>query len=205
LYVPFAGGKIAFEAWGVILEKYHYSIPIRNERVSRDEDGHGIVQGDFYFSTMLQIVKNRKFPDTVFRIACKTASGDADAARFTDTPGYFFDFSFSKRYKSGKSGTFLPFGSLGFYSWQSYNEATPQNDALLYGTGLQYQNEKWLFSGSFSGYSGYLQIRDKPQLLTFESRYDWLKTAVRFQFLSGTRHWNYQTVRFSFIWKLKSS
>ena len=94
---------------------------------------------------------------------------------------------------------------LGFYSWQTYNEATPQNDAFLYGTGLEYKNRRWCFSGDFSGYWGYLKIHDKPQVITLDLRHDWPAIAARFRFLYGLHDWNYQTIKFSFIWKLHSN
>jgi len=200
-FYPIFNGIVAVEAYGVILENYYYTEELRDERFSRDKDGMGIIPGDFYFSTLIQLCKDRRFPNTVLRLACKTASGDAFAARFTDTPGYFFDFSSSRDFELSRHSNLRTFGTLGFYSWQTYNEATPQNDALLYGAGVDYLHSGWQISGQLSGYSGYLKIHDRPCLLTFEGRYDWMATAVRLQFLYGLHDWNYQTLRFSFIWK----
>jgi hypothetical protein len=202
LFFPFSKGKIAFEVYGVLVENYNYSEEIRDLRFSRDKDGKGIVPGDFYFATLIQLSRNRKFPNTVFRLACKTASGDAFAARYTDTPGYFFDFSSSKDFDLPKLDILRPYATFGFYSWQTYNEATPQNDAWLYGAGLEYQNAGWHFSGDFSGYSGYLKNHDRPQVITLEMRHDWPASAARIRFLYGLRDWNYQTVRFSYILKI---
>jgi hypothetical protein len=202
LFFPAANGKIAFEAYGVALEKYGYSEEIRNQRISRDKDGKGIIPGDFYFSVLIQLCKNRKFPNTMLRLACKTASGDVFAARYTDTPGYFFDFSTSRDFTLSQKSILRPFASLGFYSWQTYNEATPQNDAVLYGLGADYVFEQWLISGNLSGYSGYLKLKDQPRVLTLETRYDWKSGAVRCQFLYGLHDWTYKTIRLSFIWKL---
>ena len=43
--------------------------------------------------TLIQLVKGRKFPDTMVRMAGRTASGGhLDAARHADSPGYFFRF-----------------------------------------------------------------------------------------------------------------
>ena len=96
-YLPFADGKIAVEVYGVLFEHYNYTEEIRNERISRDEDGEGYAIGDLYFTTLIQVFKDRKFPNTLFRAALKTASGsNLDGARYIDSPGYFFDVSFSK-------------------------------------------------------------------------------------------------------------
>lgn len=201
IYYPVGGGKVAFEAYGVVLEKYGYSEVIRDERISRDKDGKGIVPGDFYFATLIQLVRDRKFPDTLLRLACKTASGDAFAARYTDTPGYFFDFTSSESFRCG-GGTLRPFASFGFYSWQTYNEATPQNDAWLYGAGISFLKNYWQFSGNFSGYSGYLELKDRPQLITLETRLDKGQNGLRLQLLQGIRDWKYTTLRISYIWKI---
>jgi hypothetical protein len=201
-FYPVANGKMAFEAYGVALEQYMYSEEIRNQRISRDKDGKGIAVGDFYFSVLIQLCKNRKFPNTMLRLACKTASGDAYAARYTDTPGYFFDFSSSRDFFLSQKSTLRPFASFGFYSWQTYNEATPQNDAFMYGLGADYLLRQWLISANLSGYSGYLKLKDQPRVLTFETRYDWKSVALRGQFLYGLHDWTYKTIRLSFIWKL---
>ena len=63
LYLPFAQNKIAVEFYGVIAEHFAFSEEIRNERFARIENGKGFAVGDLYFSTLIQISKDRKFPD----------------------------------------------------------------------------------------------------------------------------------------------
>jgi hypothetical protein len=58
--------------YGVILEHFSYSEEIRNGRFARIVDGKGYAFGDFYFSTLIQIFKDRKFPNTLFRFAAKS-------------------------------------------------------------------------------------------------------------------------------------
>ncbi|HKJ42117.1 MAG TPA: hypothetical protein VKA27_08475, partial [Sunxiuqinia sp.] len=119
-YYPF-GDKIAIELYMVILEHYNMSDSIRDMRRARDRDGKGLAAGDLYFTTLVQLVKGRKFPNTLLRMAGRTASGGRlDAARYSDSPGYYFDLSFSKEIPEmiGKMRG-LPFGSFGFYSWQT--------------------------------------------------------------------------------------
>jgi len=202
LFLPFAQGKIAFEVYGVILENYAFTEEIRDERFARDEDGRGITRGDFYFSTLVQISRDRKFPNTLFRIAGRTASGGGyDAARFSDNPGYFFDFSFSKDFRTGRRTYIRPFASAGFYSWQTNNEGTLQNDAPFYAAGIELQTNSWLLTGSFSGYSGYHKNRDKPQVASLNFRHDWENSAASVDLIYGLRHWEYQTIKFTYIWK----
>ncbi len=203
-YYPFAGNQVAIEMYGVAVEQFTFSNEIRNERFARIEDGKGFAIGDFYFSTLIQIVHDKTFPNTLFRFATRTASGNQlEGARYTDSPGYFFDFSFSKNLGQELTGLLRPFGMLGFYSWQTNDELNLQNDALLYAMGLDYKKSNWLVSGSWSGYSGYKNERDKPMQINFDLRKDFSNKAIRFQYHHGIRHWNYKTTRVSFIWKFK--
>lgn len=204
LFVPFAQSKIAVEMYGVIAEHFAFSEEIRNERFARIEDGKGFAVGDFYFSTLIQLSRDRKFPNTLLRMAAKTASGNQlEGARNTDSPGYFFDLSFSKEIAKTENGLFRPFGLAGFYSWQTNDELNLQNDALLYALGADYERNSLVVSASLSGYSGYKNERDKPMQMNFEIRKDFNGKAYRIQYNHGLRHWEYKTVRFSFIWKLK--
>lgn len=203
IFIPFAKNKIAVEMYGVAFEHYAFSTEIRDERFARDKDGKGTAIGDFYFSTLIQLVRDRKFPNTLFRFAAKTASGNQlKAARYTDSPGYFFDLSFSKDLGHTETGIFRPFGLFGFYSWQTNDELNLQNDAFMYALGADYLKKKNLWSVSWSGYSGYKNERDRPMQLNFEWRKDFKKKAIRIRYLHGLRDWEYKTVRFSFIWKL---
>ena len=203
LFVPFARGKIAVELYGVILEHFSFSETIRNERFARIEDGKGFAFGDLYFSTLIQLWKDRKMPDALLRMAGKTASGNQlEGARNTDSPGYFFDVSFSKQLAKTGNGFVRPFALAGFYSWQTNDELNLQNDAFMYALGADLNQNNWIFSASCSGYSGYKNERDKPLQLNFEMRKDFEGKAFRIQYLHGLRHWEYKTVKFSFIWKL---
>jgi hypothetical protein len=204
LFVPFAQSRIAVEVYGVIVEHFAFSEEIRNERFARIKDGKGFAMGDFYFSTLIQITKDKKFPNTLLRMAAKTASGNQfKGARHSDSPGYFFDLSFSKNIGRTETGLFRPFGLAGFYSWQTNDELNLQNDAFLYAIGADYEHNGTIFSSSLSGYSGYKNEGDKPMQLNFEFRQDFLKKAFRIQYVHGIGDLEYKTIRFSFIWKLK--
>lgn len=200
-YRSFAEGKIAIELYGVIAEHYNMSDFIRDERISRDFDGKGFANGDLYFSTLVQLVKGRKFPDTMVRMAGKTAAGNQlEGARNTDSPGYFFDFSFSKSYAGRKENhSFLPYASFGFYSWQTNDEANLQNDAFMYGLGAEIKCMHWTISNSLSGYSGYKKERDKPMVYTIDLNRQFRNKTFRIQYLHGLRDWTYRTVRLSLI------
>lgn len=204
-YRSFAENKIAIELYWVVVEHYAMSTAIRDERFARDFDGKGFTSGDFYFSTLIQVIKGKKFPDTMFRMACRTASGNQlDAARYTDSPGYFFDFSFSKEFPcKNEKFIFLPFASVGFNSWQIYDEINVQDDAFMYGIGGEFKCSRWTFSNSLSGYSGYKKVRDKPMVYTIDLKRSYKNQTIRLQYLHGLRDWNYRTLKLSLIVNLK--
>jgi hypothetical protein len=199
--IPFAKSKIAIELYGIIVEKYQMSETVRDERFARDKDGKGITQGDFYFSTLVQLVKNRKFPNTLVRLACKTSSGGAyNAARVTDSPAYFFDLNFSKDIINKSGSVLRPEAMAGFYSWQTNDELNLQNDAILYGGGFEYQRSSWLFSSSLTGFYGYENNGDRPAVFNVGLKKDFGKKTWRIQYLHGLHDWEYDTVKFSLIW-----
>ena len=204
-YRSFADNKIAIELYGVVAEHYAMTDSVRDERAARDFDGKGIAIGDLYFSTLIQLSKGRKFPDTMARMVGRTASGGhLDAARYSDSPGYFFDFSFSKEYACKKEQmSFVPYASFGFYSWQTNDDMNLQNDAFMYGAGADLKWSKWTVSNSLSGYSGYKKERDRPMVYTFDLNHQLKNHTLRLQYLHGIRDWTYNTVKFSVIFSLK--
>ncbi len=204
-YQSFANNKIAIELYSVLVEHYAMSDFIRDERIARDFDGKGFAVGDIYFSTLIQVVKGKKFPDTMVRMAGRTSSGSQiEGARNSDSPGYFFDLSFSKEFPgSNEKMSFLPFASFGFYSWQTNDDLNLQNDAYMYGVGADFKWSRWSVSNSLSGYSGYKKERDRPMVYTFDLNRSLKKHTLRLQYLYGLRDWSYQTIKLSIIWSLK--
>lgn len=203
IYIPF-GKKVAIEVYGVAIEKFAFSEKIRNERFARIKDGKGVAVGDLYFSTLIQLVRGRRFPNTLLRFATKTASGNQlEGARYTDTPGYFTDLSFSKDLGNPHTLLLRPFGSIGFYMWQTNDEMNLQNDALLYGAGADLISNDWTLTASWTGYSGYKYVHDKPMQVNLGLEKSFNKTAVRIRYHHGLRYWDYNTFRASVIWRFK--
>ncbi len=203
-YCPFSD-KIAIELYGVLLEHYAMSDAIRDERAARDRDGSGLAFGDLYFGTQIQLVKDRRFPNTLVRMVGKTASGRPfDAARYSDSPGYYFDISFSKEIPQilGELNG-LPFASFGFYSWQTNDMNNLQNDAFMYSAGFELSNEKWKVTNSVSGYSGYKDERDQPVVYTFSARRELGKNALQLNYIYGLHDWKYQTIKLAYLWQWK--
>lgn len=200
LYIPLFSKRVGLSVSIVPIEYYVMDTLTRDIRRSIEYDGKGISGGDFYFGTYIQIVKDRPIlPDILLTINFKTASGtNLAAARFTDTPGYFFDLSFGKDFRLNNSlfKSIRPFGLLGLYTYQTYYVNNLQNDAFLYGLGFNLLTEKMEIVNYLGGYVGYLNIGDRPMVyrLTLRSK---KKSGVNYKlmFQQGIINIKYTTIR----------
>lgn len=152
------------------LEWYQTSHEIKTERkIFYQAYDHTWAGGDIY------VESNIRLPDTwlkgissELRIGIKTASGtNLGAARYTDTPGYYADFAFSKNFNARHQWEAM----LGFYAYQTYDDQLRQNDCLLWGLGHHYQNGPFALLQSFRGYMGYLGNGDVPVIYNLEARW----------------------------------
>jgi hypothetical protein len=84
------------------------------------------------------------------------------SARYTDAPGYHFDFSFGKFLSTDKKWKLAVMA--GFYVWQL--NTSGQDDAVLYGGGLEYNDKSWQYRLHCRGYSGYRNNGDRPVILS---------------------------------------
>lgn len=167
--IPF-GGRVQVDAWGTPAEYFINDTLTRNERVVRYADSRGFATGDIWFSTTILVMKaTEKRPDLTFRFGFKTASGSRlTFARYTDTPGYFFDLSAGKAFggMAGKEERGRLYALAGFYAYQTFDDQHPQNDAYLYGIGASWiPFSKLKVSADFSGYSGYFNNGDRPKIV----------------------------------------
>jgi len=210
LYVPVISGIVALEAWGIIQEHYQMTDAEAINRRVRHQKAGGFAVGDAYFATVVRLLKGRKFPDIVFRIGLRTASGNKlEDARYTDSPGYFFDLSLGKDLTLGVKNHIRMYGMLGFYSWQTNLTNNQQDDAVLYGVGADFHLHKSILSISLDGYSGYfgndtliiinpekpLSFKDRPLVLRakIEQWFGEWKLGLRYQ--AGLHDFQYQSVR----------
>ncbi len=202
--VPFCSGKVAVEAYVVPLEFYAMDTVTRDIRAARDRDGKGYAGGDIYFSTIVELVRNKKgWPDLAFEAGLRTASGTRlGAARFTDAPGYYFDLSAGKDISTGKAITVRPSGLLGFYSFQTFDVQQLQNDCVLYGLGVDLRNSDYCLSAQICGYSGYKKNGDQPLVgrFTMQSIRSSLGWKVSAQL--GWHDFDYRSLHAGIVWRL---
>ncbi len=195
---PFANGKIALEISGVPFERYAHDEALRNSRKSRIEDGKGWGLGDLYFTTNVALLDREKWPSLVLRLACKTASGELHGARFSDTPGYWFDLS--SRYDF-QSGAFIlrPFGMLGFYAWQTTSDALLQNDAIIWGGGFEVLWKKFRLEQSVQGYNGWRQEKDCPYNYRLIAAMPIGGSEFKIEYQHGLRDVLYRSFRLAYV------
>lgn len=216
MYYPLIMHRVAIELYGVPAEHYAMNEKTVIERRSRHRDGSGFSAGDLYFSTLVQVIRNKRFPDIVLRMACKTASGGMlSDARFTDAPGYFFDISAGKDFMFDQSWLkkIRIHAMAGFYSWQMNLPNNQQNDALLYGAGVDIVTDDFKLETVLEGYSGYfgkrgLYIVDKSEWIEFNDRPMLWRTQlvketrnldVVLGYRYGLNDFGYQTINFSLL------
>lgn len=212
LYYPVVKNVIAVEFYGVPYESFKMDYETIISRRTRYLDGSGTAIGDFYFSTIIQILKKQALPEVAFRMACRTASGsDLGNARFTDAPGYFFDLSIGKDIivKKNPNHKIRFHGMLGFYSWQMNLPNHQQNDAILYGIGADLQVDTWNINLSLDGYVGYfgdelvivgnpegpVPFRDRPMVLRFETGKKFGRFKLFAGYQSGLHDFVYRSVK----------
>ena len=207
LYATLFSDNVALYITSVPFEHYKTDTLIRDERRSREYDPQGFSAGDIYLGTAIQIVKNKPlFPDVLISFTLKTAlAGNLEGARFTDSPGYYFDLSCSKEFSLENSilTSVRPYGMIGFYAWQTYMSTHRQNDATVYGIGIDLSFKKFIISQTFGGYSGYEDNGDKPMIYRGVLRTTF-NTALNFKlmFQHGFRDFPYHTIRVGVLYNM---
>jgi len=202
-FYPIAKGVAGLEFSQVMAEYYKTDTMLRDERFARSEHVEGIATGDINLATYLTLVKDRRWPDMALRINLRTASGSKlSDARYTNSPGYFFDLSAGKNV-TRDSEEVRPvvriYGTLGFYVWQTNLENNKQNDAFLTGLGARLTKGKQSIGTEAAGYFGYLNMRDDPIVLRFIYELKGEKNGLRFQYQKGAYSIYHHSVSLSWV------
>lgn len=207
LFIPFKNKKVGLQFFMVPFEIFNYDKFIRAQRSSTDYDGQGVSTGDLYIGTHIQLLENRVIlPDILLSINIKTASGNQyGAARFSDAPGYYFDLSFGKSIplNSEKTSSLRFYTMIGFYAWQTNLPDHFQNDAVIYGLGLNLALKNIAINQSFGGLSGYLNNGDQVQVYRLDVQTkskNPVNYKLRFQY--GMKDLDYRSIRLSMLYKI---
>ena len=208
VFFPLFHKRVGLKLNYVPIEYYETDTIIRDIRKARNYDAKGYSLGDVYIATYVQLIENHnKLPDVLLTINLKTASGTKlEDARHTDTPGYFFDLSFGKKYSfTEKRVKYIkPYIMAGLYIWQINGYGQMQNDAFLYGAGFDLGFNKLELTNALGGYIGYIGNGDKPMVyrLTLKSTFS-KKINYLFRFQQGLHDFEYTSFRFGLNFSLK--
>lgn len=202
-FLPLYNNRVAVSIDVIPYEWFKTDTITRDLRAARTRSGKGGAGGDIYFYACFQLLHDHgKWPDLLLQTALRTASGtNLRNVRYTDGPGYFFDLSGGKNFEFGKAKLrFYLMGGL--YIYQTFDLQHLQNDCKLYGSGADLHFGKIILSQSVAGYSGYLDIGDKPLVYRAGVR---LKNKVidwKFSYQWGLNDYAYQRYRLSLIFHL---
>lgn len=201
--IPVYKDKVTLEFSIIPIEIFDMDSVLRWERHTHQLKGEGIAFGDIYFGSNIQLAKDHKsLPDMVLRFMCKTASGNHLAeARYTDSPGYYFDLNFGKKLGNQKPGKIHAkfTGMVGFMAWQTYHINNRQNDAFIFGGGLLLSTRSFEFHNNFSGFIGYMNIGDQPVIFRSDLTIKGPNTDLKLEYKHGLHDFNYQSISASLI------
>ena len=189
--------KISMDLLWVPIEHFTMSHHLKEERhvfTSHYYDHYG--KGDVYLNTKIQLFNNEaKKIQSALRIGYRFPTSEIDAARFTDGPGYYFDVSFAKGFHAHPELKWI--AMAGGYFWQADNveSRNRQDDAFLFGGGLEWSKKNLSIQTCITGYLGYMEKkRDKPIVLRAGFDQTIKRTILFFQFQQGLHNFNYSSV-----------
>ena len=188
---------ISIQVWWVPFEYFETDTLVRDFRKARTWEAQGTSVGDVYIATVIPLVQQKeKWPDILLGINLKTASGNnLENARFTDSPGYFFDVSFGKTYNLGESWTIRPHAMGGFYVYQTNRTDYFQNDCIMWGAGADVRSADWLFKVHVTGYAGYFGEYDQPAVIRLEASRWFGRTRILARYQNGNDSFPWHTFR----------
>jgi len=207
LTIPAAKEKVALNFIYRPFEYYKTEEFIRYERLGRNQSCKGIAKGDLYIGTIVQMFNQDKhFADGTLEIFLKTTTGkDLANARHIDAPAYYFNLNLGKKlYQSTRLIKEISlYTMLGMYVWQADFNNNRQNDAYLYGLKTDVDFGFLSLDVIYSGYSGYMNMRDKPEALRYFVSKKIKNTKFYFSYQDGLRDVIYHSFRFGFNYQFK--
>lgn len=158
--------SISVDARFVPYERFQLSHAKKEERrVYYKEYYKTETVGDVVVNTTIQLFKKvgKLNMPAALRLGVRMPSGSAmGAARYADMPSYWIDL-----------GTSLSFNNpdwkwmnmIGFLVWQTNNDDLRQNDAFLFGSGIEWNHSRFRLQAYGTGYLGYLENGDSPVVI----------------------------------------
>ncbi len=199
-FLPLYDNKVSVTVDVIPYEWFETDTITRDIRAARTRSGKGGAGGDIYFYTDFQLLRDRLgWPDLLFQGCFRLASGtNLRNARYSDGPGYFFNVSSGKNIQIDKCILRL-YAMAGFYAYQTFDLDHLQNDCFLYGGGMDLVLNKWIFSQSLAGYSGYLKIGDQPVVYRAGIRFKQYRFDWKLTYQWGIHDYDFQRFRLGVI------
>lgn len=171
----------ALSLWWVPFEYFKTDSVVRDSRAARTRNATGTAMGDVYIGMHIPVITDKNgWPDLLLSINLKTASGTRlHDARFTDSPGYWFELSAGKTFNWSAKNTIRWYASSGFYVYQTNRTDYFQNDAFMIGGGIDVCANNFSLRVQTNSYVGYLNDFDTPLVVRCEMRYN-LKKQILF-------------------------
>ncbi|HET9276863.1 MAG TPA: hypothetical protein VFN95_01715 [Flavitalea sp.] len=198
---------ISFDFLWVPYERYQMSHAIKEKRhVFSHYYYDNSAQGEIHLNTNIQLLRKwRDWVHLALRIGYRlpTSSG-LGSARFTDAPGYYFDLSFAKPFS--KESCWKMIGMAGLYVWQTNLDGRRQNDAFLFGGGMEWNPPSWRVQLYGTGYLGYMDdLGDKPVLIRagIEQKGKRINGILKFQ--HGLFNFDYSSVEAGLKYTFKTN
>jgi hypothetical protein len=158
-------GSISVDAQFIPYERFVMSHEVKTERKTYYKDYYKKhVTGDVIANTTIQLFKNKwKRVQAAFRVGVRMPSGGGlSMARYGDVPSYWVDGGVGIGIMNSH---WKWIGNIGFLVWQTNHERLWQNDALLFGSGFEWNKNNWQLQAYAAGYSGYIDNGDRPTLV----------------------------------------
>ncbi|MCH8904855.1 MAG: hypothetical protein IIA45_13190 [Bacteroidetes bacterium] len=191
---------VSFDLMMIPIEFFQVSHEVKTERnIFFYHYNENIATGDLYLNTNIQVFQEtERFADVMLRIGYRFPTGGLQgAARYTDAPGYYLDMSIGKSLTNSEKEDAMKLkmiGMAGFYAWQTNTTDYFQDDAFLYGLGLELANETILFQTSIDGYYGYINNGDRPMVYRASIEKHIKKMRFKLEFQQGIIDFGYSSI-----------
>ena len=91
---------------------------------------------------------------------------------------------------------------FGFYVWQTNQDRHFQDDAFLFGAGMEYNKRDWRIQLSSCAYFGYMQNGDQPLLIRLGAEKKINRSTAILRFQQGLHDFKYSTVEAGAKWRI---
>ena len=151
------------------------------------------VVGDVVANTTIQLLqKKRDKIQLALRLGIRMPSGGLlTMARYADVPAYWIDIGGGLPFKNSN---WKWIGMAGFLVWQTNIEKHRQDDAILFGSGFEWNKKGLRLQAYAAGYSGYLNNGDRPTLVRLNMEKRKNKKVYLFRLQQGLHDFAYFSI-----------